>query len=577
MMQLMSIGIIGVIVLWLFSKLIRNVLCSSLLDTFGKQSTPIIFAMIAVISVWAVINTNGKTYLLFSVCIVFGIVVFSLNQKHLEQKMVYEKGNSILFQLLAIYFVFYLVQLFKVVDFSNLTLRAFHDDVAYSAGISDFLVKYHKETLILDPNSIYSWQPYHYFEMHFSALLSALTGFTSLKVLYLIVYPMFYAISVVTIKEFLNIIDIKVGLGLLLFIYVTNGDWGNALNSVFNIDIFPDVSNINKIGTKLAIYPVIIIGLVNFINNLRESSLVSYVSVLKGLFLGLICSLYPTSIPVVLFLIAFTCGYLRLGKFYWKIVGIVTLILLFLIFGNSEKLMDMVFVTHPIQHILAYLPILIFLFIAHYKTGAPRIIHLKMVLNFKIILIGSWLFLILLRIFGVFQIYNNPDSAQIYGNFFYVFVLLFVLIICLNIIEKTFVFKSIAVTGILSLLVVGFVTNQSEVFCYYFPMEHKSISSKINIPDDKLLVWDRSIEDFDINTSNWLIHFVVPYSNTRWEHCNYFPLLKTLPKANQIKKITQKYAFDAVIKKASNYNKDYFDSTNSVMIEDLIKTKTEQN
>jgi hypothetical protein len=108
-------------------------------------------------------------------------------------------------------------------------------------------------------------------------------------------------------------------------------------------------------------------------------------------------------------------------------------------------------------------------------------------------------------------------------------------------------------------------------------MEHKSISSKINIPDDKLLVWDRSIEDFDINTSNWLIHFVVPYSNTRWEHCNYFPLLKTLPKANQIKKITQKYAFDAVIKKASNYNKDYFDSTNSVMIEDLIKTKTEQN
>jgi hypothetical protein len=361
-----------------------------------------------------VINTNGKTYLLFSLCIVFGIVVFSLIQKRSEQRIVYEKDNSLLFQLLTIYLVFYLIQFFKVVDVSNLTLRAIHDDLAYYAGISDFLVKYHKETSILDPNSIYSWQPYHYFEMHFSAILAALTGFTSLKVLYLIVYPVFYAISVVTIKEFLSKIQIKVSLGVLLFVYVTNGDWGNALNRFFDINILPNVSNINKVGTKLAVYPVIIIGLVNFINYLRESSLFSYASVLNGLFLGLICTLYPTSIPVVLFLIAFTYGYFKLGKFYWKIVAFTLLIILATLAYGGKNFMDMVFITHPIQHIVAYLPFLAILVVIVYKLEFMKIKGSNRLSNLIVLSIGTWIFLVVLRFLGHLEVYNNPDSAQIY-------------------------------------------------------------------------------------------------------------------------------------------------------------------
>jgi hypothetical protein len=167
MAQLFAIGFVVIIVLWLFSKLARYVLCNSILDTFGKQSSPIIFSIIAVISVWAVINTNGKTYLLLTLLIAIGIIVFSIKKNLTLQKFNKENDNTFLVQLFVIYCVFFIIQLLKVVNLNDLTLRALHDDVAYSAGISDFLVKYHKETLILDPNSVYSWQPYHYFEMHF--------------------------------------------------------------------------------------------------------------------------------------------------------------------------------------------------------------------------------------------------------------------------------------------------------------------------------------------------------------------------------------------------------------------------
>jgi hypothetical protein len=575
MMQLMSIGIVAIIVLWLFSKFIGKLLSNSILDTFGNQSTPIIFTMITVISLWAVINTNGKTYLLFSVCIVFGILMFSLTQKRSEPSKVEEKRSYILFQLLLIYAVFYFIQLLKVIDISDFTLRALHDDVAYSAGISDFMVKYHKETLILDPNSNYSWQPYHYFELHFSALLSAITGFTSLKLLYLIVYPVFYSLSLLTIKEYLNRIEISVSFGLLLFVYITCSDWGNTWNMVFNVDIFPNVSSINKVGTKLAIYPVIIVGLLNYIKKTLINTFTALEIAENLFFLGLICLFYPTSIPIVLFLAAFTYAYLKTGRYFWKIIIAIISVLLAILFFKSDNMIELVFLTHPIQHLMSYLPLIVLLMILIQKCEFNKLIKLNLNHNFLII-IGTWIFLVLLRFLGQLELYNNPDSAQIYGNFIYIFIFFMVLTVTLYLINELKASRPNFNTVLLSFCMLGFYKNQMGNFLY-FPMEKKALPRGLFIPNDKLLVWDRDTADFKVNTSNWLIHFTIPYSNTRWDNPNYFPLLRTLPRPEQVTKITQRYAFESVIKKASNYNNDYFNQKNSILLDDLIKSKTEQN
>jgi hypothetical protein len=576
MAQLFAIGFVVIIVLWLFSKLSRSVLCNSILDTYGKQSTSIIFAMIAVISVWAVINTNGKTYLLFTLLIVMGIVVFSLKKNSSVQKLNKGDDNTFLVQLFVLYIVFFIIQLLKVVSLNDLTLRALHDDVAYSAGISDFLVKYHKETLILDPNSVYSWQPYHYFEMHFSALLSAITGFTSLKVLYLIVYPVLYAMSVSTIKEFLVKLNLNIGIGLILVVFITNGDWSNLLNDMFDVNILPDVSNINKVGTKLAIYPVIIIGLVNFVDHLRESTMITHTSFLNGLFLGLICFLYPTSIPVVLFLVAFTFGYFKLGNFYWKVVAFALFIILATLVYGSESLMDMVFLTHPIQYLIAYIPLIVILVITAYKLDFIKLKEINWISSLFVLLIGTWIFLVLLRFLGHIEFYNNPDSAQIYGNFTDEFVLMMILLVTCSVIKKISETKNTYKLLIFSTLLLGFVINQNNVFSFYHPMNSKALKLNNHILTQKVLIWDRDTNDFNINTSNWLIHFTIPYSNTRWECSNYFPLLRTLPKESQVTKTTQRYAYEGVVKKASNYNNDYFNNDNSILIENVIKSNIEK-
>lgn len=533
--------------------------------------------MIAVISVWAVINTNGKTYLLFMLMIAIAIVVLSIKKNPKLQKFNNKNGNTFLVQLFVIYSVFFIIQLLKVVDLNDLTLRALHDDVAYSAGISDFLVKYHKETLILDPNSVYSWQPYHYFEMHFSALLSAITGFTSLKILYLIVYPVLYATSVSTIKEFLVKLNLNIGIGILILVFITNGGWGNVLNNIFNVNILPDVSSINKIGTKLAIYPVIIIGLVNFINHLRESSMITNVGILNGLFLGLVCFLYPTSIPVILFLVAFSFGYFKLGNFYWKVVAFALFIILAVLFYRSERLMDMVFLTHPIQYLIAYIPLMIILVITAYKLEYTKVKEISQISNLIVLSIGIWIFLVFLRLLGHLELYNNPDSAQIYGNFTDEFVLLIILLVTCAVVKRFSETQNIYNFLIFSTLLLGFVINQNKLFSFYHPMNSKAIRLKDYNSNQKILVWDRDMNDFNVNTSNWLIHYTIPYSNTRWETSNYFPLLRTLPQESQIKTITQRYAYEGVIKKASNYQNDYFNKDNCLLIEDIIKSNTEKD
>ncbi len=576
MVELFAIGFGVIILLWLLSKVTMYVLCNTFLDTYGKQSTSIIFAMIAVISLWAVINTNGKTYLLLTLLLAIGIVVFSIRKNRAVQEFNKEIDNTFIVQLFVIYSVFFIIQLLKVINLNDLTLRALHDDVAFSAGISDFLLKYHKETLILDPNSIYSWQPYHYFEMHFSALLSAISGFTSLKVLYLIVYPVLYAISLSSLKEFLNKCDIKIGIGILLLVFITNGDWSNVLNDIFNVNILPDVSNINKFGTKLAIYPVIIIGLVNFINHLLESSTNMHVSILNGLFLGLICFLYPTSIPIVLFLVVFTFGYFKLGNFYWKVMAFVLVITLVILAYGSESLMDLVFLTHPIQYLIAYIPLIVILLITAYKLELDKLKEISRISSLIVLSFGTWIFLVFLRLLGYLELYNNPDSAQIYGNFTDEFVLIMILLITCAAIKSISETQNIYNFLIFSTLLVGFVMNQNKVFSFYHPMNSKVINLNNYNLTRKMLVWDRDTNDFNMNTSNWLIHFTIPYSNTRWENSNYFPLLRTLPQESQITKITQRYAYEGVVKKASNYLNNYFNHSNSILIEDVIKSNTEK-
>ncbi len=76
---------------------------------------------------------------------------------------------------------------------------------------------------------------------------------------------------------------------------------------------------------------------------------------------------------------------------------------------------------------------------------------------------------------------------------------------------------------------------------------------------------------FNNSIDKWFIYYRIPKSNTRWENPRYFPLLRTLPRPNQISKMGQSYLYDGIVKKASNYKHNYFDSFNSVYIEDLDK------
>jgi hypothetical protein len=244
---------------------------------------------------------------------------------------------------------------------------------------------------------------------------------------------------------------------------------------------------------------------------------------------------------------------------------------------GSEDLWVLVFLTHPIQHIAAYMPFLAILFIMAYKSEFLKNNGSNRLSDLIVLFIGTWIFLVFLRFLGYLEVYNNPDSAQIYGNFTYIFVLLTVLLVTCLVIQKMSETKRIHNGFILSFLLLGFMLNQIGVFHYHHPMNSKVLPlNDLNV-NEKLLVWDRDTNDFNINTSNWLIHFTIPYSNTRWVNSNYFPLLKTLPLESQITKITQRYAYEGVVKKASNYKNNYFDSNNSVLIEDLIKSKSEKN
>jgi hypothetical protein len=395
--------------------------------------------------------------------------------------------------------------------------------------------------------------------------------------LYLVTYPVFYAISVTAIKEFLKRHNIKIGTGIFLFIFITNGDWGNLLNDIFNINVLPDVSNVNKVGTKLSIYPVIIIGVINFINHLRQSSLISIISVINGLFLVLICTLYPTSIPVVLFLIVFIYGYFIFGKHYWKIVTLVLFVILAILAYKSKSFMYIVYLTYPIQHLVSYFPLIFILVFTSYKLEFIKLNYTNKISNLILLSIGIWIFLVLLRLLGILNLYNNPDSAQIYANFTYEFVLVVILLVICAAIIKISEIKNSYKFIIFFVLLLGFVLNQKKVFLFYHPMNSKILKLSNSVINENVLIWDRDTNDFNTNTSNWLIHFTIPYSNTRWNNSNYFPILRTLPQENQIKTVTQRYVYEGVVKKASNYKNNYFNDENSVFIEHLMKSETKKN
>jgi hypothetical protein len=241
---------------------------------------------------------------------------------------------------------------------------------------------------------------------------------------------------------------------------------------------------------------------------------------------------------------------------------------------SSVSLIDMVFLTHPIQHIIAYSPIITALVVISYKFEFLKHNELNRRSNFIVLSIGIWIFLVFLRFIGYLKLYNNPDSGQLYGNFLDIFILLTVLTATLKLIQELLLSRPIINIILLSFFIFGFVKNQQEIFSN-FPMKFKALPKEMVIFQDKLLIWDRDTADFTANTSNWLIHYTIPYSNTRWECSNYFPLLRTLPKASQINKITQLNAYEGVVKKASNYNNNYFNRDNSILLEDLFQSKTE--
>jgi hypothetical protein len=574
MFQLFILGLIVIAVIYSMSIFTGRILGDMLLDTFGNNSAPLIFTTITLTSAWAVFNTTARTYLIVGLLFSFTFLCFYKYRKSCFHRIKHKKKN-VLFFIMSVYTIFFLIHFLKVVDLSNFSLRSIHDDVAYSAGISDFLMKYHKETLVLDPNSKYTWQPYHYFELHFASLLTTITSFTSLKILFMVVYPIFLSFSLLTIKEFLESLGVKANLVLLVVLFTIFGNWGSIINNFLNIKILPEISFLGKGGgTKLAIYPVIVVGTLRMIKAIRDSNHGIINLFISLLFACMLSLMYPTSIPVVVFTIFLALAYNYYGRiFFLKGFGSFTVVFFFILFNKSPGIFDFIFLTNPIQYVISFFPLIIALFIFSLISQNNNKIF-NLVQGFEFLMLGSCMILLILRVLGVCNIYNNPDSGQIYSNFFSNSILIIMLITVLKYIENASSPKlTIIVCGILGL---GFFSDQQNAFMR-FPMSLKAIPLSIKIPTGKIITWKREMLDFDKNTSNWLIYYTIPLSNTRWEHTDYFPILTNLPDKSQAKLNTQKDAYKNVIQKASNYNNNYFNNNNSVMIEDLIKAKTEKN
>jgi len=572
--NLYGIGVIVISCLFLFAFFFLHLITTKTRVNEINFISVFTGTLIMCISCWAILNTEGRTYLSISLFVFFILLYFLYIKNYFKQSNRRNTFSSLkvdFYSFNILYAVFFILQLLKVIDLRDFTLRAIHDDFAFYAGVSDFLLNYHKETIILDPNANFSWQPYHYFEMHFTALIAQITNFSSLKILYLVIYPILFSVSILTVVSFTKKIKLKSSLSIVIILFILFGNWSNTLNYLTGLDIFDDSSFLNKNGTKLAAYPIIIINLILHLKQVYSEHTSKQSITLRLFYLGLTTLIYPTSIPIVVFILVFSWLHSRLGN---KLFLFITLILIassISVLIINYKLRDLIFLTHPIQEFIAFSHIIIiFLFFQHYeKNRTSFIFSFNQLLS---LFLGSYCFLIFLRVLSVLNIYDNPDSAQLYTNFFSVLVLIVLLLILLQIINDNKQKNLLSRLIMFSLIILGSVLNQRQIFSFYHPMINKMLFVKNLDSKDKVLIWDRPKSDFDLNTSNWFIYFTIPYSNTRWVSSNYFPVLKTLPDTSQIKKISQRYLFESVIKRASNYKNDYFNDFNSVNLDNLTKT-----
>lgn len=503
------------------------------------HTTELLSGHLVLVSFYAVIKAEGLTYLALPLVALLSIYLFSLS----KTKLISPEWNRANIGIKNIAFILFLAlcafisMYFRVYDWGG-GLKKVHTDFSFYGGVADFMKQFGVESLILDPLSVsaFPYQPYHYFELWSAAAFSAILGVPALKTLMLVVYPYHIFLLLLAIHEFVrprikSLLEVLVLVVTVLFLTPLGALFSEITHHFvsFNIPFVSEHGIQTKMGMKLyAVQALFGIYLFYILQDQRWSFKFL-------LFLGTLLFVYPTTVPYGgLFLVMVWVLKLNRGSAHsyltYKRLIVITGVLIALLCACSliasglNPTLSALFL--PIKYVLSFAYIFIIVFL--------RSDLQKRLLELVALLIIIPLFLGFSINIGkrFFQIFNNPNFAQIIANFADpAFLVLSIVVI------NTFILsKGKLIQIFLSAFILGLYFFQGHFRAYTRAEMNNLVDYEIldvlTQSPDALFAYQRDSLDFHRTTTAWNIYYDIPYHNLRWHTDKYFPLCISLPSVN---------------------------------------------
>jgi hypothetical protein len=425
------------------------------------------------------LNSNGIT--LYWVPFI-GSVVWWYFRKSRKRSESFNKAEVFNFALLI--FLVFITFFLYFIGF-DLQLNDFHFDYLYYGSLADHLAYVKSEWVLIDipvlkdfkTKSFYSL--YHYTEIWLAGILSKPFSIPSLRFLFLVVYPGFLVVALISLFYFLqrNIIQLAFREYLIVLLIYLGLTSGLVLinnyypHSILNLFIGPYELVFTTALFKLI--PVIII-LLFFYTTIEERDPIVF-GLLK---IGTVGFLYPTTLPIIipLYLLNKLWNFLKLKDYI--ILMVYALLIILFVLGkrlSSEWLhdlgrplvMDLVRFSGVISLGMLSIPRL-----QNHKLRKIALSHLKTVIIFSFLMLPlQWIKPYINYTFNFYQIIDNVSNV----NSKMIFVIYFIYFIS----KLKFRFKGINILVFTSLCIYFLLpknlalvshTPKCELLKYEFPI-----------------------------------------------------------------------------------------------------------